>query len=227
MDGVELAGILKNLPATQTMPLVLVSSVSPRMSDSEIACFAARLAKPIEAAQLCTVLCTVVRKTAEDETTHGQIRSTRNIDQERPLRVLLAEDNPINQKVAIRMLTKLGYRADAVANGAEAMQALKQIPYDVVLMDCQMPEMDGYEATRQIRAREQEEHREHVHIIAMTANAMQGDRELCLAAGMDDYLAKPVRPNELQQALQRSRPARPFDEDAVGLAAPNDPSKAP
>jgi CheY-like chemotaxis protein len=175
------------------------------MSESEIARFAARLTKPVKAAQLRTALCAVIGKPAGagDEKTHDQVPSECNVDRQRPLRVLLAEDNPINQKVAVKMLAKLGHRADAVANGLEAVQALQQVPYDVILMDCQMPELDGYEATRRIRLREQEEHRKPVHIIAMTAHAMQGDRELCLAAGMDDYLAKPVRTNELQQALER------------------------
>jgi CheY-like chemotaxis protein len=146
-----------------------------------------------------------------------------NVDPKPRLRVLLAEDNPINQKVAIRMLEKIGYRADTVANGLEVLQALRQIPYDVILMDCQMPEMDGYEATRQIRLLEQEEHRCPVRIIAMTANAMQGDRELCLAAGMDDYLGKPVRTHELQEALERCRSVRSTGDDAiaaVGLGGP-------
>ena len=203
MDGLELADKLKKIPASRAMPLVLVSSVSPRMSDNEIARFAARLTKPVKAAQLCSILCTVVGKRAEKSP--GQVSSEANIDQQRPMRVLLAEDNPINQKVAVKVLAKLGHRADSVANGLEAVEALKKIPYDVILMDCQMPELDGYEATRQIRLREQEEHRKPVRIIAMTAHAMQGDRELCLAAGMDDYLAKPVRANELQQALDRVR----------------------
>ena len=206
MDGLMLAGKIKSIPDAQAMPLVLLSSIAHRMSKDEIALFAVRLTKPAKAAQLRTVLCAVMGKTTVAEKTHDQVPSTQVIDQH-SLRVLLAEDNPINQKVAIQMMVKLGYRADAVANGLEVLQALRQVPYDVILMDCQMPEMDGYEATRQIRMHEQEEHRKPVHIIAMTAHALQGDRELCLAAGMDDYLGKPVRTIELQLALERVRPA--------------------
>ena len=211
MDGLMLAGEIKSIPDAQAMPLVLLSSIAHRMSKDEIALFAVRLTKPAKAAQLRTVLCTVMGKTTVVEKTHDQVPSTQVIDQH-ALRVLLAEDNPINQKVAIQMMAKLGYRADAVANGLEVLQALRQVPYDVILMDCQMPEMDGYEATRQIRMREQEEHRKPVHIIAMTAHALQGDRELCLAAGMDDYLGKPVRTIELQLALERVRFAGAVDQ---------------
>ncbi len=120
-----------------------------------------------------------------------------------PLRILLAEDNMVNQKLELRLLAQMGYRADLAANGLEAVQAVKRQPYDVVLMDMQMPEMDGLEATRQICTRWPREQRPH--IIAMTANAMQGDRELCLAAGMDDYVSKPIRVDELVQALLRCR----------------------
>jgi CheY-like chemotaxis protein len=117
-----------------------------------------------------------------------------------PLRILLAEDNLVNQKLALRLLAKMGYRADVAADGLEAIQALERQPYDVILMDVQMPEMDGLEATRRICERWPVGVRPR--IIAMTANAMQGDREICLAAGMDDYVSKPIRVNELIQVLE-------------------------
>jgi CheY-like chemotaxis protein len=123
-----------------------------------------------------------------------------------PLRVLLAEDNPINTKVALRLLERLGYRADTVGNGAEAVAALESRRYDLILMDVQMPEMDGFEASRQIRMRIPQGRQPK--IIALTANAMQSDRQLCLSAGMDDYISKPVKLQEIADAICRQfRPA--------------------
>jgi CheY-like chemotaxis protein/HPt (histidine-containing phosphotransfer) domain-containing protein len=121
-----------------------------------------------------------------------------------PLRILLAEDHVTNQKLALMMLKKLGYRADVAANGLEAVDAVQRQTYDVVLMDMQMPEMDGLQATRQIR--ELLSDPREPYIVAMTANAMQGDRELCLAAGMNDYVSKPVRVEALIEALENSKP---------------------
>jgi CheY-like chemotaxis protein len=119
--------------------------------------------------------------------------------QRHPLRILLAEDNVVNQKLALRLLQQMGYRADLASNGLEAVESVQRQPYDVILMDVQMPEMDGLEASRQITARWKSG--ERPRIVAMTANAMQGDREMCLAAGMDDYLTKPIRVERLVEAL--------------------------
>ena len=119
-------------------------------------------------------------------------------------RVLVVEDNVVNQRIALRMLEKLGCRVDVAANGSEALEMTGTLPYDIVFMDCQMPVMDGYEATQRIRQREGQNG--HLPIVAMTANAMEGDRERCLAAGMDDYISKPIAKPTLVQALERHLP---------------------
>jgi CheY-like chemotaxis protein len=211
MDGLTLAKRLQDHLRTEKMPLILLSSASHRMTDGEKALFAARLIKPIKASQLRRILCNVLERVpiAKPQEPAGQTPAEGRRESQRRLRVLLAEDNPINQKVAAKMLTKLGYRADVVSDGREALEAVRRIPYDVILMDCQMPEMDGYEAARQIRLLEHDQSRKPVHIIAMTASAMQGDREACIAAGMNDSLSKPVRIGELRDVLQRRRPNEP------------------
>ena len=121
-----------------------------------------------------------------------------------PLRILLAEDNVVNQKLALRILQQMGYRADLASNGLEAIESVRRQTYDVILMDVQMPEMDGLDAAREICARWQPH--ERPRIVAMTANAMQGDRDMCLAAGMDDYLTKPIRVERLVEALMQVQP---------------------
>jgi CheY-like chemotaxis protein/HPt (histidine-containing phosphotransfer) domain-containing protein len=137
-----------------------------------------------------------------------------------PLRILLAEDNTVNQKVMLRLLAQMGYRADIAANGSEALQAVERQEYDLILMDVQMPEMDGLEASRRLCARWRRD--ERPRIIAMTANAMQGDREICLNAGMDDYVSKPIRMEELAAALRRYEP-RPRAAAASAIRAEQPP----
>jgi PAS domain S-box-containing protein len=226
MDGLTLAGELARHPATSSIPRILLSSITHRMNEQEWKLFAARLTKPLAKSQVCAILCDVLGKPSMPAAGMPQETLAQPPGDNRecpPLRVLLAEDNPINQQVAVKMLAKLGYRPDIVANGQEAVDSFLQIPYDVILMDCQMPEMDGYQATRRIRSHEKESLKPPVYIVAMTANAMQGDRELCLEAGMDDYLSKPVRMNQLEKVLSRCRPIDRPAANAVDASATHAP----
>ena len=170
----------------------------------EQAGFSGYLTKPLRQTQLHECLALVMGRETPAAGSRGQIvtRHTVSESTRRSDRILMVEDNVTNQKVAMAMLQKLGWRADLAANGLEAVRALKKIPYDLVLMDCQMPEMDGFTATRQIRAQSSGVLNPRVPVVAMTANAMQGDRERCLAAGMDDYIAKPIQAEDLAKKIE-------------------------
>ncbi len=205
MDGLELARQIKLTPTLASLPLILLSSVSRQELDPQVdtSGLSATLTKPIRQAQLYACLVSVLEVTPtapQAEPSPGATSSTLAVAD--GLRVLVAEDNQVNQLVAKRMLGKLGCQVDIAINGEEAVEAVGTGTYQLVFMDCQMPEMDGLTATAAIRARESETG-EHLPIIAMTADAMQGDRERCLAAGMDDYISKPVRLDVLIDMIQR------------------------
>ena len=209
MDGLELAREIRRLRDEQELPLVLLTSLSGLPQTRSAGEFSAQLTKPIKASQLYNALLRALAQPATEPTAvavavgAGIAAGADNMTETPSLRILLAEDNAVNQKVALRILDKLGYRADVASNGLEALEALERQTYDVVLMDVQMPEMDGLDASRRICERWPDESRPR--IIAMTANAMIEDREACFAAGMDDYVAKPVHPEELAEALSRAR----------------------
>ena len=206
MDGLDLATKLhERFP---DLPMILASSV-PRHDVAadrrwHAAGIGAVIVKPIKASGLHGALAMVLG--VHSGTAEADARESSALDPElasrHPLRILLTEDNVVNQRLALRMLEKLGYRADVAANGLEALEALERQPYDLVLMDVQMPEMDGVEATRRILERWPDG--ERPWIVAMTAEVMQGDREGFLAAGMNDYVAKPIRPQELVAAVRRA-----------------------
>lgn len=245
-SGIDLARTIKNRVEGASLPLILLTSVGRRgdAKAAKEAGLAAYLTKPVREQQLydCLITVTTQRATSSTEegvrvpsplvTRHTLAETKAKVD----LRILLAEDNLINQKVAARLFQRLGHRLDVVANGREAIEALARVHYDLVFMDCQMPEMDGFEATRLIREREASSAAassgppvsgsmpmpssglletscqtpdipSRVPIIAMTANAMQGDRERCIAAGMDEYLAKPISIEALAGVLNRVNPA--------------------
>jgi PAS domain S-box-containing protein len=217
MDGLTLAAEIRRYRDADALPLVMLTSLGRRTEDRRAGGeFAAFLTKPIKASQLYDTIAAVVgAKTAGPQEAREREQDAEPAARAQ-LRVLLTEDNAVNQQLALRLLEKLGYRAEVAVNGLDALEALRRRPFDVVLMDVEMPEMDGLEAARCI-------HREwpgpeRPRIIAMTANAMQGDREICLAAGMDDYVSKPIHLDELGEALDRCTrraAAVPAHEDAV------------
>jgi two-component system sensor histidine kinase/response regulator len=235
MDGIALARAIKSDPHIASTRLVMLTSLGNKATAEEMrgAGLDACLTKPVKQSRLFDCIADVMSRPdaafrpgavspehiahpvsplLAAETSNGGGRRTANEQaglngarSRTRARVLLAEDNSVNQRVAVGQLKKLGYSADVASNGAEVLEALQRIPYDVILMDCQMPEMDGYEASRRIRGRKagsaSSMHRPY--IVALTAHAMKGDSEKCLAAGMDDYLAKPVQPSALMAALER------------------------
>ncbi|MCP4544254.1 MAG: response regulator [Chloroflexi bacterium] len=220
MDGVMLAAEILKKPNIQALPLILLSSVRHQEIKAEttdlakaaaasLTCFAAFLLKPIKASQLYDALMGVFakeerprkRRTEADATQERRQQFDPEMGKRLPLRILLAEDNAVNQKLALRLLARMGYRADVAGNGLETLEALQRQPYDVILMDVQMPEMDGLEATRRIR--HEVVPKAQPRIIAMTASAMQEDKDACQAAGMDDYVSKPVRVEALVNALSK------------------------
>lgn len=207
VDGETLGALIREDHALNGTSLVIMTSMGSR-GDAirlERAGFAAYLTKPVKQSQMHDCLVAVLnRGVGFDAPAAARIITRHSLADQAKSRVhlLLAEDNPINQKVALATLEKLGYRADAVANGLEALDALSSRPYDLVLMDVQMPEMGGLEATGHVRDPKSGVRDHDVPIIALTAAAMTGDRERCLAAGMNDYLTKPLRPEELSRIIE-------------------------
>ncbi len=217
IDGLSLAAQIRMLEAGKQLPLVMLTSMGRHeigISAIEVN-FAAFLNKPIKQSQLYNVLINIFgESTSEVRVQHSSGRFSKSIPmiaQELPLRILLADDHLVNQKVGLQILQRMGYRADVAGNGKEVLEALRRQPYDVILMDMQMPEMDGLEASRLIC--EEWEAAAKPWIVAMTANAMRGDREECMAAGMDDYLSKPIEIDELVRVLRACQSRSPIEFD--------------
>jgi signal transduction histidine kinase/CheY-like chemotaxis protein len=217
MDGMTLGRAIKAEPAIASTRLIILTSMGRMHAQKELkaAGIDAYLVKPVKQSRLFDCLVNVLGHADAEKAFVAPAESapqpsvTDELAHVRGARILLADDNIVNQKVALAQLRSLGFTADAVANGNEVLSALKSVPYDIILMDGQMPDLDGYESARLIRKAELASNanwRVPVHIVAMTANAMTGDRERCIAAGMDDYLPKPVRRAELQEALKRWKP---------------------
>jgi two-component system sensor histidine kinase/response regulator len=225
--GVDPAAIANNIHLDKGLKgtlLVAMTSAPIRGDGQELraAGYTGYLHKPVRAQQLYETLVLMLKNAAETKPPPEPLPLvTRHTLAEQEKRrsgqpaVLLAEDNLINQRIAVRLLQKIGLSADVVNNGREAVEALDRMSYDLILMDCQMPEMDGFEATAEIRKRESAGSQRRTLICALTANAMVGDREKCLAAGMDDYISKPVALGDLQATIQRLLFKEEFRQDKV------------
>jgi signal transduction histidine kinase/CheY-like chemotaxis protein len=209
MDGIMLTREIRELCDEESMPIILLTSLGRREIVADDLNFAAYLSKPLKPSHLYDALSGLFAPSAfspQPESAASSPQGKPAIDADfgkrHPLRILLAEDNQVNQKLALRILEQMGYRADVASNGLEAVESVERQTYDVILMDVQMPEMDGLDATRDIRTLTDVT---QPHIIAMTANALEGDREMCIAAGMDDYVSKPIRVHELVDALMKAQ----------------------
>ncbi len=212
MSGETLGVKIKKDPMLSSILLIMMTSVGNRGDATRLAKkgFAAYLTKPIKESLLKECLQTVIHGKQPRESKHASLITRHSLaeSRKRDIRILVVEDNVINQQVAMAIIDKLGYRAEIAANGREALDSLVRMPFDLVIMDCEMPEMDGYEATHEIRKwrdSEDEELRKKgsLPIIAMTAHALAGERERCLKAGMDDFLSKPVSPQILAETLKK------------------------
>ncbi len=215
MTGIELVQIIRQLKDIATTRVVILSPLGSSFSPAELKelNILASLTKPIHPTKLYEVLVNILKKSEiiskasseeveENQSVSAPAALIEKKEETKNFRILLAEDHPVNQQLAIRVLTKLGYRVDAVGDGVEALNALNKMHYDLILMDCQMPKMDGYAAAERIRQLEKES-KQHIPIIAMTAHALKGDREKCLLAGMDDYISKPFVIKTLSNMLER------------------------
>jgi PAS domain S-box-containing protein len=211
MDGLTLAQKIKAEPLIASTRLIVLSSLGRRESEKrrKKAGVDAYLNKPVKQSELFDCIAEVTSR-RRDPLQASEKKATAKVSEAKPfptdrlkkaVRLLVAEDNPVNREVACMQLQSLGYSADTVTNGREALEALQKSDYDIVLMDCQMPEMDGYEATSELRRLEG--NRKHTIVIALTANALQGDEAKCLSAGMDDYLSKPIKPEALEAVLEK------------------------
>ncbi len=213
MDGLTLANAIKNDPALGQTRMIILAPFGQRLDHElmEESGISQCLIKPVKQSRLLDALVNITKTTLAPAQSAQRAEVSSVKRPALPLRILLAEDNAVNQKLAMRQLQKLGYTARAVSNGAEVLQEIQRVSYDVVLMDCQMPEMDGYEVTRHIREFEQQNAAQPspVYIIAITAHALEGDRERCLSAGMNDYLTKPLHIAQLEAALDRAARRRP------------------
>jgi CheY-like chemotaxis protein len=204
VDGAQLARMIKAHEPLEGTALIMLSSVGESARETEDL-FVAHIRKPVRRAKLHEAIARAARARPQPE--HDTPTRTDDPPTEQPApndaraRLLVAEDNEINQVVVARMLEKQGYGVEVVPDGKRALEALGRDHYAAVLMDCHMPRVDGYEATRTLREREGSER--HTPVIAMTASAMEGDRERCLAAGMDDYLSKPLEPHQVIAMLER------------------------
>jgi CheY-like chemotaxis protein len=202
LDGLMFTREIRILQDEKALPIILLTSLGRRELGAEELHFSSYLTKPLKPSALYDALAGIFARTlATPKPEPAKNLMDAEMGRLHPLRILLAEDNAVNQKLALRILERLGYRADIASNGLEAVESIERQMYDVILMDVQMPEMDGLDATRNIRKLVQAT---QPHIIAMTANAMEGDREMCIAAGMDDYVSKPIRVNELVEALLKA-----------------------